>query len=299
MNLNSDRKKRGPRSEKKRILSRVGYQKRGSQYEEKEVVNRKSGMISWVLMIICVIVFLVSALQLFSIYKEYKSGKDSYIEVEELGITAPEVEVDEDGNEIETPYEYYYVNFDTLMDMNPDTIGWIRFDSPDISYPIVQTTDNSTYLTNTFEGGVNSSGAIFVDMKNSSNFTDDNTIIYGHNMKNDTMFGALSAYNDGAFYEEYPYFYIYTPDGKATKYQVVAAEVISATDSERYTINFADVSSYQSYIDKMLSTSYYDTGTEIDVYSKLVTLSTCTGSDDTRFIVQGVKVESKDMIVPE
>lgn len=293
-------KKRGPRNESERKENRVGYRKRRVRAAGEGIESSKSSMFSLVLIGICAVVFCVSAFQLFSIYSEYKAGKDSYKEVAELGITVPEAVYDENGDEVEVSYEYYYVDFDALNAVNSEVIGWIRFDSPEIiSYPIMQASDNDKYLTTTFEGTANSAGAIFADTKNSSDFSDDNTIIYGHNMKNDSMFGALNEYNDGAFYNEYPYFYIYTPDGKASKYQVVAAEVIDAVGTDRYTINFGSASSYQTYIYDMLKTSYYDTGTEITTSSKLVTLSTCTDSSTTRFILQAVKIEEKDMVEPE
>lgn len=266
---------------------------------EKHAAKKKqNNIVSIAMIVVCAIIFCVSAYQLHAIFSEYKTGTDSYKEVSEIGITIPENYVEDDNGEI--PYEYYYIDFDALLEINADTVGWIRFDSPEsISYPLVKTDNNDTYLTTTFSGETNSAGALFLDMYNATNFMDDNTIIYGHNMKNSSMLGDLDKYNDGSFYEEYPYFYIYTPDGKAMKYQVVVAEEIEATDLDRYTINFGSLTEYQTYIDDILRTSFYDTGTEIDTYSKLITLSTCTGDDSTRFVVQAVKVETKDMVVPE
>ncbi len=266
---------------------------------EKHAAKKKqNNIISIAMIVVCGIIFCVSAYQLYNIFGEYKAGTDSYKDVSELAITVPEGYGEEYGEEV--PYEYYYVDFGALLEMNADTVGWLRFDAPEIiSYPLVKTDNNDTYLTTTFSGETNSAGALFLDMYNATNFMDDNTIIYGHNMKNGSMFGDLHEYNDGSFYEEYPYFYIYTPDGKAMKYQVVVAEEIEATDLGRYTINFGSLTEYQTYIDAILRTSFYDTGTEIDTYSKLITLSTCTGNDSTRFIVQAVKIETKDMVVPE
>lgn len=300
----SNRRRRGPRPEEKRNSKHVNNNTRDARASSRgRRKRRKSGrgdIVSGLAIIACLVVFCIAAFQLLSIVLEYKAGSDSYASVLELAVTVPDVIMNEEGEEEPLGYEYYFVDFDVLLAQNSETVGWIRFDAPEIiSYPLLQTEDNSQYLTTTFEGVSNSSGAIFLDKSNDPLFTDDNTIIYGHNMKNDSMFGALNEYNDGAFYEEYPYFYIYTPDGKASKYQVVAACVIQATDLERYTTNFASDSEYQSYIDEMLQTSYYDTGTEINTNSKLVTLSTCTGTESTRFIVQGVKIEEKDMVKVE
>lgn len=265
--------------------------------------RRKKGkdtVVTTIMLIICIVVFCVAGYQLWGIMSEYKAGTDSYKTVLELAIDIPVVETDEDGEEVELSYEYYYVDFDALLAENPEIVAWIRFDAPEIiSYPVMQTDDNSTYLTTTFDGTANSAGAIFMDKDNSATFMSDNTVIYGHNMKNDSMFGALNEYNSSEFYEEHPYFYIYTPDGKVSKYQVASASTVDAAGTDRYTINFSSDEVFQSYIDEMIRTSYYDTGAAIDTSSKIITLSTCTSSDDSRFIVQGVKVEEKSVVIPE
>lgn len=257
--------------------------------------NRKNGKKNYLqlgVLIACMLVFLFAASQLLSIFTEYKEGSDSYTAVKELALTVPDVETNQ-----EVTYDMYYVDFEQLLEINADTVGWIRFDAPEvINYPIVQSNDNEEYLAKTFEGASNMVGALFMDAANSGTFGDTNTIIYGHNMKDNSMFGDLSQYVEEEFYQEYPYFYLYTPDGKASKYQVVATEVIDATDMERYSINFESGTAYQTYINAMLQTSYYDTGATISTSSKLLTLSTCTNDDTTRYIVQGVKIEEREMI---
>lgn len=264
--------------------------------EGKERLQKpKQSVFSLILMGICVLVFVFAAIQLYNIYAEYRDGADEYEEVIETAVKVPEI--DEEEVEQEISYEEYYVDFDILTEQNAEVVAWIRFDSPEIiNYPVVQTTNNDTYLSTTFLGESNIVGAIFVDADNSSDFSDDNTIIYGHNMKDTSMFGELKDYVDEEYYQEYPYFYVYTPDGKASKYQVAAAEEINASDSNRYSINFSDSISFQSYINIMIQNSYYDTNAPLDTDSKLITLSTCTSSDDRRFIVQGVKIEEKDMV---
>lgn len=298
------RKRRGPRENIKKQEERSMEDKealmkarQSARARRKKRKNSSSNIVTTVLILICVVIFCISGIQLFSIYSEYKEGEDTYDTIAELAITVPEVEVDEEDP---LSYEYYYVDFDLLLAENSDIVGWLRFDSPDvINYPILQGEDNNEYLRTTYTMEANTAGSIFIDASNSSDFLDDNTIIYGHNMKNDTMFGLLDEYNSGTYYEEYPYFYLYTPDGQVSKYQVVSARVVDAVGSSCYTTNFGSSDSYQSYIDEMLSNSYYDTGTEITTSSKMVTLSTCTTSDTSRFIVQGVKIEEKTVVVPE
>ncbi|MFI3209387.1 MAG: class B sortase [Eubacteriales bacterium] len=258
--------------------------------------KKKNDLLTTILLVVFAIIFIFAASQLYSIYNGYRQGAKTYDEVSEIAITVPEVTYTDD-EEVEIPYEYYYVDFDALFAQNSDIVAWIRFDAPEvINYPVAQTDDNSTYLTTTFLGEYNSVGTLFVDMDNSSDFTDANTVIYGHNMKNGSMFGDLSEYINEAFYTENPYFYVYTPDGRASKYQIVAVENISVYDSYRYSKTFDSSSEFQSYIDALYKTSFYDTGTLLNTNSKIITLSTCTSSDDERFIVQGVRVDFTDMV---
>ena len=121
--------------------------------------------------------------------------------------------------------EKFQVDFEALQEENSDTVAWIRFDEPAvISYPVVKGMDNDLYLTKTFSASDNKLGAIFMDYRNASSFSDRNTIIYGHNLKvGGEMFSQLNAYGVEAFYKEHPYFYIYTPDGKTRTYQVFVA----------------------------------------------------------------------------
>ena len=105
-------------------------------------------------------------------------------------------------------------NFDKLKKINADTIGWIRF-SPkpkEINYPIVQGKDNQTYLHKTFSNNENTLGSIFLDSNANADFADGNSIVYGHRMKDGSMFRHLQDYDTKKFWKKYPYFYIYTLD---------------------------------------------------------------------------------------
>lgn len=263
--------------------------------------SKKQVILTNVLIVIFALVFVVSAYQLYSIYAEYKAGDDVYEELLDKYVsdTVPEESEEEQEGQVEG-YATFYVDFDALKEVNPDIVAWIRFEQPEIiNYPVVQGDDNATYLSMGFTGEYNSLGTLFVDADNSGDFTDDNTIIYGHNMKNGSMFGDLSDYIEEVFYQEYSYFYIYTPDGKASKYQIAIVSEVSETDSYRYTVNFDSAIEFTEYILDIYKTSYYDTSAQMDSSDNLITLSTCTAADDRRFIVQAVKVEELDVVVPD
>lgn len=134
---------------------------------------------------------------------------------------------------------------------------------------------------------------MFVDKDNSGDFQDKNTIIYGHRMKSGSMFGQLEKYMEESFYKEHPYFYIYTPDGKESKYQVISAAVVKDT-SRTYTKTFQNDEEFMDYIDYVRSISNYQTDAEVTKDSHIVSLSTCTiDSNEDRFVLQAVKISER------
>jgi len=119
---------------------------------------------------------------------------------------------------------------DELAGINPDFVGWISIDGV-IEYPIVRGRDNNRYLRVTFAGQRNGSGAIFMDYRNTMGFLDTVCIIYGHNMKNGTMFAPLNRYADRAFLEEHPDITVVTSDGEILKYRIFAAKRVCVWDA--------------------------------------------------------------------
>ena len=212
------------------------------------------------------------------IEKEYDKLKDKAITIE----TTKDSE--------DTSEARFKVDFDVLLQENPDTVAWIRFDEPSIiSYPVVKSADNKEYLTKTFTESDNKLGAIFMDMRNTSDFSDKNTMIYGHNMKiGGEMFSQLKEYEEESFYKEHPNFYIYTPDGKTRTYTVFSAAVVKDT-ADQYNLTYATDEAFESYLKMCKEDSAYDTGTEVNAQSQIVSLSTCTNvREDERFLLQGV-----------
>ena len=285
-------------SEEDMSAVKMTAQKRKSRIEKrkKHKGSKKGGKFSLILLLLCVAIFVFSGYKLFSLLSEYKAGSDEYKAVIDSVVTSIDVEADDNV----MSYEEYYIDFKELKAQNPDAIAWIRFDVPEqINYPIMQGGDNDFYLRRTFQKEYNIVGSIFLDTNNDPTFEDTNTIIYGHNMKDGSMFSDLKKYEKEEFGKENPYYYIYTPDGKATKYQVAAVEIIQATDLERYSFNFGSDEEYQEYIDVMLQNSMYATGVTVTTEDKITTLSTCTDDGSERFIVQGVRVEEKEMVKPK
>ena len=245
-----------------------------------------SNIVSNIILVIAIVVFAVSAYKLYGIFSEYNKGDKEYQKIQDLVINTDKKD--------DTKEETFSVDFEKLLEMNSDVVGWIRFDEPsEINYPVVQGRDNEEYLKRTFEANTNKLGTLFVDVNNPGDFSGRNTFIYGHNMKNGSMFAQLLKYKDDSFYKEHPYFYIYTPDGKVRTYEIFSAGVVKDT-SDSYIMDYADDAAFQTYIDYIKQQSAYPTSAEVTTASKIVSLSTCTNvRDDERFLVHGVMIKEE------
>lgn len=209
-----------------------------------------------------------------------------------------ETETEEDaktGETIVQKKKLYYmknpVDFTALQGINDDIVGWLKVGALDISYPVTQASDNDYYLHLTFELVQNTAGCIFVDYQNRPDFQDDNTIVYGHNMKDGSMFGTLKNFVQDGVYESDPYFWIYTPE-RIYKYEIFNCSTVGAV-SNTYTLEFGSRKEFQNYLDKALMQSQVDSSkVKVKSSDKIVTLSTCTGDEETRFVVQGKLVRT-------
>ena len=250
----------------------------GRNGKKKKQKRAAFDILSGTVLIVAVCVFVFSLYQLVMMLVPYYTGGKEYDEIQDLA-----VEADGDGTG-------FSVDFDALLEINPDTIAWIRFDEPSIiNYPVVKSADNNEYLTKTFAENDNKLGAIFMDMRNNSDFSDRNTIIYGHHLNvSPDMFSRLHLYEDEEFCQEHPDFYIYTPDGKVRTYTVFSAGVVNAS-ADNYDIEFASDEEFEQYIEICRESSNYQVDVEVDAQSQIVSLSTCTGDRrDERFLLQGV-----------
>ena len=261
-----------------------GYGKEPIRQTKRQKKKKKKNLVSNLILVIAIAVFLISGFQLVRMLVPYFTGGAEYKEVKKMA------EWSNDSDKAKQKAAKFQVDFDKLKEINPDTVAWIRFDEPAvISYPVVQTGDNDTYLKKTFQANDNKLGAIFMDYQSASDFSDRNTMIYGHNLKvGGEMFSQLKDYSEESFYKDHPYFYIYTPDGKTKTYQIFAAGVVKDT-ADNFRLSYTSDENYESYLQLAKSISSYNTGVEVNKDSKIVTLSTCTNvREDERFLVYGV-----------
>ena len=180
---------------------------------KKKVKTPKSNKLLLIIEILCILVFIYAAVQLYMIFADYQRASNEYDTLAETVVTEDkEVEkieevIKEEAKEesvLDLPYDYevpdYEVDLEAVKAQNPDTVGWIILPDSRINYPIVKSKDNTEYLTTTFEGKTANSGAIFLDMYCPNDFNCDNAIVYGHNMKNGSMFRALNNMTDKEYF---------------------------------------------------------------------------------------------------
>lgn len=260
----------------------------------KSDTERPKSFASNVIIVIALCLVIFSGYNLIKIFSDYKLSNDEYEKLADKYVKTEDESTDSESVIAVNWYEAITVDFDSLKSQNEDVCGWIYFENEDISYPIMYSGDNNYYLRKTFERDVATAGSIFLEGANNPDFNDCHTIIYGHNMKNLSMFGKLKYYNrDSSYYDEHQYFQILTED-KAYRYQIFSYETVS-DDSDEYTVGFEPDSTFEAFVNAMTAASQRNTGIVPTKDDKIVTLSTCSTSGDTyRFVVHGVRVDEYD-----
>lgn len=236
--------------------------------------------------------------KILSIFTEYKTGESTYEKFQEYVFLPEETEEslpasdpDTDSSE-ETEQVIYYgaaptVDFDGLQAVNSDVTAWIYAPDTNINYPVVQGTDDEYYLTHMFNGTTNSCGSIFMEAENASDFSDRNTILYGHHMKNGTMFAALMNYSDQDYYDTHPVMYVVTAD-QIYVLRIFAAFVTPDT-GDVWQLGFESGEMFGKWLNTMCSRSYFTADVVPTSADHVVTLSTCSYEyDEARFVVMGI-----------
>jgi len=175
------------------------------------------------------------------------------------------------------------------VDYTPDSAGlraWIKCGGTVIDYPVMQCDDNEYYLSHLPNGVKNKIGSIYLDYRNSPDFTDKNTVIYGHHMKNGDMFTTLKYYNSQSFYESHSKVHIYTPE-KNIIVELFAGYIVDA-DTEYLTLYFRDSAAFEGYLAEIRGRSVFSSNVEVNADDLLVSLVTCSYElENARMVVVG------------
>lgn len=255
-------------------------------------------LIRYIALAVAACTFTYAAYSLTKTYLEYKEGDDVYENVKDMFLQEVEEEQEQEkGGEqvaVANKEKKWVFDFAKLEAINPDARGYIKQDNSRINYPIMQGTDNAYYLSYTFDRTYNRNGSIFVDCAIKEGLNARNSVIYGHNMWSDSMFGTLVEYQKKEYLEKNPTFDVYIGN-KHYIYYVFASFECEAEGDSVYQHQFATDEEFVQWQQKQRARSYYtvDTVPELTAEDQILTLSTCTTRDDKskRVIVMCVRGE--------
>ena len=233
-----------------------------------------------ILEVIFIAIFVFSLVQLVKIGVSYYRGDKIYSEAQS--------KVEETKDE---GVYHFEVDLDEFQKINPDIAGWLKIPDTPIDYPLLQPDDNQYYLKHTYDDIYSDFGSIFIDSY--CTMDDQNTVIYGHNTRNDSMFGSLKKYKDSDYFNKHPYVYILYGDTE-TQYEIVAALTVEITDPA-YNFKFYNDKLEEQWINDIYGRAECNKpGLKFNGKEKFVTLSTCTSRTKTeRFVI--VAKEVKDV----
>lgn len=185
------------------------------------------------------------------------------------------------------------IDFASLQAKNPDTVAWIQVPGTVIDYPVMRSgeeREENFYLSHNSEGNAHRAGAIYIQKLNSADFSDPNTVLYGHNMRNGSMFAWLHRYKKKAFFDENRTITVYTP-GHILTYEIYSAFVYDNRHILN-SFNFYNEDDYAAFLKQTLNpssmTKQVREGISVTTNARIITLSTCTGLSSQRYLVVGV-----------
>ena len=217
-------------------------------------------------------------------------GLAEHVEVPEQAGEPEEPGAEEETGREDSSAGLPVVDFEALRENGPDIIGWLSLPDTAINYPVTQTDNNEYYLHHLYDGTYNKVGCLFADYENQEDFSDRNTIIYGHNMRDGSMFAALNEYDEQGYYDGHPQMYLVTPDGGYvmevfSAFEAKPAE--SGSDTSPWRLSWKDDGAYTTWLSEMAGRSVIETDVTVTSSDKVLTLSTCTPEGKSRFIVMG------------
>lgn len=233
-------------------------------------------------------VFVISGYHLLKIWKEYSAANQVYSNLQNQYVESipdntdtthsTDTSAEQGVPESQVPIS---IDFDALLAENKDVVGWLYMPDSPVNYPVVQAEDNDKYLRRDLKGKYLSAGTLFVDYRNGAVGTNGNYIIYGHNMKNGSMFHCLANYKKQSFFDTHPVFYYLTPEGNY-KIELFAGTTV-ASDADIYIPSPSDAT-----LADVIAKSTFQSDVLLAEGDCVVTLSTCSYEyDEARYVVLG------------
>lgn len=289
---NRRREERGAHSRQERMQSRPAERSERSRRNGK---HKNGKVLYYGILVLLLAVLVFSSVKIISYMMEKKQSErkqqDLIDQVVTPGSDSNDTENDNTGPDNNTAPsagsepDYITVDFKTLQAKYPDVVGWLYCANTGLNYPIVQTAEEGGeyYLYRDIDGSSNKNGTVFLDWQCSSNFTSQNNLVYGHNMKTGRMFAPIVKYRDQSFYDAHPYMYLYTPN---QLYKVnLFAGMVTPHDSAVYSYSLSS-----DYIKECIANSTFKSSVGTPT-GNILTLSTCAYDfDNARYVVMGEMV---------
>lgn len=235
----------------------------------------------WKIVYVLLILICLGCVGGIAVYLQRSAAEDQAVQEQKESLEAQYVVQGQEGQE-ELEKAELPIDFAGLQEINPEIYAWIRIPDTKIDYPILQHAqeDQTYYLTRDIYGKNSSAGSIYTEYYNSKDFMDPNTILYGHNMKNGSMFHNVRYFTDSEYFEEHKDLYIYLPD------QILKYEIISCYEyDDRHLLgsfDFSDEEVFADYLEEIMNPRSMYTmirdGVQLTTEDKLVTLSTCVAN---------------------
>lgn len=246
-------------------------------------------------------VLVYSLAQLWDIYNGYRQGVESYDTIAQYAVleapesvveTLPKITEEAVMETMPDISDWPQVDFEELSRINSDVVGWIFLEGTNINYPVVRGQDNEYYLDRLFDGTKNDSGCIFMDVGCAGDFSGKHSILYGHHMKDKSMFAVLPSYKDQNFYEGHSEMLLVTPDAY---YRIrFFSGYVADTFANAWGLHFND-ESFGNWLNEVQSRSCFEAKDFPDLEDQIVTLSTCTYDfASAKFVLHGYVTEHID-----
>lgn len=252
----------------------------------KKTINR-------ILTVLFALIFLISAFLIARYYIQSRQAANKY---DEFAEQVHEIEDRQDPSGSEEQEGEVLPQYASLKKQFPDMVGWIRIDGTVVDYPVAQGENNSYYLHHAFDGSDSDHGCIFADKSCDMESPSDNIILYGHHMKDGSMFAVLDQYKKKEFWQEHPVIHFDTLTDSAD-YEILAAFAVSVDTGNEAEFRYYDFieaknkKDFDNYVEECLSRSLYTTGVTAEYGDRILTLSTCEYSrTNGRMVVVARKI---------
>lgn len=254
----------------------------------------------------CAAIFLFSGSKVYNNYSEARRSREATAEMSAVVTLAParpavkpeQQKEDEPAEELRvfTEFSPISVDFEALLEKNSDTAAWVYCPDTVINYPIMHTEDNKKYLEHLTDGSFSYWGTLFADYRNSGDFFDPLTVVYGHNMRDKTMFGSLSNYSRQKYYESHPIWYLETPEHS---YKIVLFSGYTTPSNGLIYNTLSGHGTLADVLEEASRETRFDSGLTVPEGAQVIVFSTCSAEfSEARFVLLGY-LEEIGKYIPE